>query len=30
MLLAAGTLLGLGVASLLVGSRRRRRPSAGV
>jgi hypothetical protein len=30
MLLAAGTLLGLGAASLLVGSRRRRRPSAGV
>ena len=30
MLLAAGTLLGLGAASVLVGSRRRRRPTAGV
>jgi hypothetical protein len=30
MLLAAGTLLGLGAASLLVGARRRRHPTAGV
>jgi hypothetical protein len=30
MLLAAGTLLGLGAASVLVGSRRRRRASAGM
>jgi hypothetical protein len=30
MLLAAGALLGLGAASMLVGSRRRRRPTAGM
>jgi hypothetical protein len=30
MLLAAGTLLGLGAASVLVGSRRRRHPTAGM